>query len=96
MASLDQKLELWNNKLLDLSKRNRLINYRKTKRSNLRIDIPSIYDRWQNLVVQEKPLQFDYIDDDIDGDPQDMKEPAKRAVITNQNYACEIVVMPCS
>ena len=85
MANLDQKLELWKNKLLDLSKRNRLINYRETKRSNLRIDIPSIYDLWQNFIVQEKPLQFDYIDDDIDSDPQDIKEPIKRAVITNQS-----------
>ena len=86
MASLDQKLELWKNKLLDLSKRNRLINYRETKRSNLRIDIPSIYDLWQSFVVQEKPLQFDYIDDDIiDGDTKDTKESTKRTVITNQS-----------
>ncbi len=86
MASLDQKLDLWKNKLLDLSKRNRLINYRETKRSSLRIDIPGIYDLWQSFVIQEKPLQFDYIDDDImDGDIQDKKESTKRTVITNQS-----------
>ena len=88
MASLDQKLELWKNKLLDLSKRNRLINYRDTKRSNLRITLPSIFDLWQSFVDSEKPLQFDYIDDDIDDyddDSSEKKEPRKRSVITNQS-----------
>lgn len=33
MANIDTKYEVWKNKLLDLGKRNRLLNYRDTERS---------------------------------------------------------------
>ncbi len=39
-VGIDQKVEIWKNKLLDLGKRNRLINYRETKRSTLSIKTP--------------------------------------------------------
>ena len=40
MANIDVKYELWKNKLLDLGKRNRLLNYRETARSSLKIEYP--------------------------------------------------------
>ena len=43
-VGIDQKVEIWKNKLLDLGKRNRLINYRETKRSTLSIKTPPIFD----------------------------------------------------
>ncbi len=35
MVNIDVKLEAWKSKLLDLSKRNRLLNYRDSKNSYL-------------------------------------------------------------
>lgn len=40
MANIDTKYEVWKNKLLDLGKRNRLLNYRDTARSNVKIEYP--------------------------------------------------------
>ena len=64
MAVIDQKLDAWKNKLLDLGKRNRLINYRDTKRSNLCIKKPTIFELWNSFVEHEIPLEFPYYDDD--------------------------------
>lgn len=55
---IDQKIEIWKNKLLDLGKRNRLINYRETKRSTLTIRKPSIYDLWESIVENNNTLEF--------------------------------------
>ena len=35
--SLDRKIEYWKSELLDTGKRNKMINYRETKRTTLRI-----------------------------------------------------------
>lgn len=84
MANIDVKLEAWKNKLLDLGKRNRLINYRDTKRSNLRIKIPQIFDLWDSLVVNENPLEFPYIDEEaMDFENEDSNDNFY-SVITNQ------------
>lgn len=64
MASIDLKLEAWKNKLLDLGKRNRLINYKETKRSSLRIITPEIFSLWKDFVINEKSLEFPYIDEE--------------------------------
>ncbi len=42
-VNIENKIEIWQNKLLDLGKRNKLLNYRETKRSTLRIITPEIY-----------------------------------------------------
>ena len=57
------KLDTWKNKLLDMGKRNRLLNYRDTRRSNLRIIVPGIYDLWDSFVVNEQPLKFPRVDE---------------------------------
>ncbi len=59
-AGIDQKVEIWKNKLLDLGKRNRLINYRETKRSTLSIKTPEIFELWENFVENDNPLEFPY------------------------------------
>ena len=63
MVNMDLKLNTWKNKLLDMGKRNRLLNYRDTRRSNLRIKIPGIYDLWDSFVVNESPLVFPFVDE---------------------------------
>lgn len=84
MATIDQKLEAWKNKLLDLGKRNRLLNYRDTKRSNLRIIKPTIFELWESFVVHEKPLEFPYYDDEQMSLFEDETEGCTNAVLTNQ------------
>lgn len=59
-VGIDQKVEIWKNKLLDLGKRNRLINYRETKRSTLSIKTPEIFNLWESLVEKGDPLEFPY------------------------------------
>lgn len=63
MVNIDLKLDTWKNKLLDMGKRNRLLNYRDTRRSNLRIIVPGIYDLWDSFVVNEQPLKFPRVDE---------------------------------
>ena len=64
MVNMDIKLDTWKNKLLDMGKRNRLLNYRDTRRSNLRIKLPGIYDLWDSFVVNEHPLEFPFVDEE--------------------------------
>lgn len=62
MLNIDKKVEAWKNKLLDLGKRNRLLNYRETKRSSLKILIPDCFELWDIFFNNEKPLIFPYLD----------------------------------
>ena len=54
MTNIDAKLDVWKNKLLDLGKRNRLLNYKETARSTLKITAPSYEDLFTLLVREEK------------------------------------------
>ena len=87
--NIDSKIELWKNKLLDLGKRNRLISYHETKRSTLSILKPSLFDLWESLVKNEKPIEFPYCDDtEEDFENNDNKEIIcndRDCVITNQD-----------
>ena len=86
MTSADRKLDAWKKKLLDLGKRNRLINYHDTKRSNLRIIKPGLLELWNSFVLDEKPIEFPYYEevDTLFDDNEELFNP--RAVIqTNQS-----------
>lgn len=50
-------LEDWKKKLLDLSKRNRLLNFRETKRGSLQIAFPE-FNKLFNEILDEKTLYF--------------------------------------
>lgn len=65
MAVIDFKLDAWKNKLLDLGKRNRLINYKETKRSSLKIIKPDILNLWQDFVVSERSIEFPFFDEEL-------------------------------
>lgn len=41
---LNKKIEYWEHQLLDLGKRNKMINYRETKRSTLKLLEPAFED----------------------------------------------------
>ena len=57
-ALLDKKIDYWEHQLLDLGKRNRMINYRETKRSTLKLTVPSFEELYRRLVINEEALTF--------------------------------------
>ena len=60
MQDLDIKIEYWKKRLLDLGKRNRLINFKETKRSNIAITSPSHDVLYKKLVQDENELSFPF------------------------------------
>ena len=58
MLDLNVKYDLWMNKLLDLGKRNRLLNFRDTARSTIKITFPEIDELYDFFVKEEKELVF--------------------------------------
>lgn len=86
-AGVEQKVENWKNKLLDLGKQNRLINYRETKRSTLSIKTPEIFSLWESFVENDTPLEFPYCFE-CQGDSKtehDVDNLISYDVTTNQN-----------
>ena len=61
---LNTKYESWKNKLLDLSKRNRLLNFRESKTSTVRITYPDHGELYNTFVIGEKAVVFPYPDKD--------------------------------
>lgn len=87
MSNVDKKLDAWKNKLLDLGKRNRLLNYHDTKRANLQIQKPEFSELWGSFVLNENPLVFPYYDDfgSLFEDSDDVDTQHNHAVLTNQS-----------
>lgn len=55
---LDKKINYWENQLLDLGRRNKMINYRETKRSTLKILEPSFDELFKRIAIDEEELTF--------------------------------------
>ncbi len=87
MINLDAKVETWKNKLLDLGKRNSLLNYRDTRRSNLRIKKPEIFDLWDSFVLKDEPLIFPLPDDVMPNEEDNLLKTCLEtgSVVTNQS-----------
>lgn len=82
MANIESNIEIWKKKLLDLGKKNRLLNYRDTKRSNISITSPDIDTLYNKLVIKEQRLLFPY---PIDGsnsneDFEEVNNPKQRTL----------------
>lgn len=57
---LHERLDVWKKLLLDFGKRNRLINFKENKRSNVRIISPSCDSLFSLIAIQEKVIEFPY------------------------------------
>lgn len=55
---INQKLEYWEHQLLDLGKRNKMINYRETKRTTIKLVEPSFDELFNRLALNEETLSF--------------------------------------
>jgi len=73
-VQISQKIEYWKNRLLDLGKRNRLINCtlpksgKRVSRTAILVYKPSLEDLWNILAEGETSLQFPVPIDDLDDD----------------------------
>lgn len=64
---IDRKIAYWENQLLDLGKRNKMISFRETKRATLKILEPEFETLFSRLVIGEEELTFQKaIDKDSD------------------------------
>ena len=64
--NLKIRLNDWKRKLLDLGKRNGLINFKLNSKSILKLTQPSIKELWEMVVKEEKELDFPYINEPDD------------------------------
>ena len=55
---LERKMDRWKKELLDTGKRNKMINYRESKRQTLKILEPGATELFNQLAVSEKTLTF--------------------------------------
>ena len=69
MSNIDSKYESWKNKLLDLGKRNRLLNYKDTPRSNIKIEYPDCLSLYDLFVKEETQLVFPFSQSDDEENP---------------------------
>lgn len=60
MAEIDVRIENWKKRLLDLGKRNKLISFKETKRTNLAILSPDYSELFHRLVLNEEKLTFPF------------------------------------
>lgn len=84
------KFEYWKNSLLDLGKRNKLINYKETKRSTITITYPDMYVLWDKIVNNEETITFPFLseyfneEDDDEDEEDDYDDFADGDIKTNQ------------
>jgi len=58
LSAVSEKIEYWKSQLIDLSKRNRLLNFRQTKTSGIQLVQPAVEEIFEWLVKKEKPMTF--------------------------------------
>lgn len=72
MADIDLRIENWKKRLLDTGKRNRLINFRPTKRSNIKLIQPDLSSIYQKLVIKGLNLEFPHMEINEDDDDDEI------------------------
>ena len=87
MTEIDDKIEFWKKQLLDLGRRNRLISYKETKNSNIKIVRPNYDDLYKKLVISRKQLRFPYTPPKALEDEEDIAEFTKGDVATDKSIS---------
>ncbi len=57
-SAVDKKIDLWKSQLIDLSKRNRLLYFRQTKRGSVQLIQPGMEEIFDWLVRKAQPMTF--------------------------------------
>ncbi len=85
---LERKIEHWKQELLDTGKRNKMINFRETRRSTLQILEPEMTELFNRLAFSEKPLTFQKpVNKDTD-----FRTYAMIALMETLNYPLDVLV----
>src|SRR5208282_2146949 len=58
MNRVEQRVEEWKRKIVDLSRRNRSLYFARTRGSTLKITEPDLSEIFENLVNSEEPWEF--------------------------------------
>ena len=75
LAKVLRKVDDWKLKLIDLSRRNRLVNFRPTRSSSLRFQRPGIDAVFERLVVKDRTWSI--WEPPEDGKPRGRSRPRK-------------------
>ncbi|HOW36292.1 MAG TPA: DUF3320 domain-containing protein [Candidatus Omnitrophota bacterium] len=88
-ALVEERIKRWKNKLIDLSKRNRLLNFKPTKTTTIQIvdEIPS--EAYRTIVLNESVMSFLPADGDIEGDKDNTGSSSQLEIKEFQDYAQE-------
>lgn len=84
--SVSSKLEQMKKRLLDTGKRNKMMNYRETKRSTLKLLQPSCRDLFNRLVIRDETLTFQTL---MDKD-QDLRAFAMLTLMKSLGHPIEV------
>ena len=89
MNRVTQRVDEWKRKIVDLSRRNRLLYFTRTRGSTLRITEPALPEVFARLVDSEKPWKF-YMPPDIPEGPEhgnesnDVQDTTQPPLLGNQ------------
>ena len=72
---LDKLIDNWKKKLLDLGKRNRLINFKPESKSVLHLTKPSLDVLWSKIIEKNGSIKFPYIPDKDEPDEEEIVLP---------------------
>jgi len=87
-----QKVEFWKTQLLDLSRRNRLLFFKESKYSNLKMVQPRLEEIFDRLVLQGESLTFVTEDKLTEPDRQDLLSLAEEDAVNI--HSGEILAKP--
>ncbi len=87
MSRVAQRVEEWKRKIVDLSRRNRLLYFARTRRSTLKITEPSLPEIFERLVQSEKVWEF-YMPPDIPdaSESEDESDTAQASLLENTKF----------
>lgn len=99
---IETKVEYWENKLLDLGKRNRMINCplpktgKRVSRSSIMIEIPEIQELWDTVLNVEKGIEFPVdLNTYVEGNEDDEERLAKNTTFINGYKTDQSVTDTC-
>ncbi len=97
---LDHRIEEWKRRLIDLTRKNRLLYFKQSKSLTLRISSPDAQTLYQRVYLDEKPLKFlvpfdnDLKNDDVLAESNDQKFPRHDILVVKET--AQIVPLPTS
>ena len=91
---LHNRIDTWKKLLLDFGKRNRLINFKDNKRSNVRITSPSCESLFSIIVIQEKEIEFpcvEFIGDEFDDENDELYDVISKGDVKTSKRPKELL-----